>query len=129
MSYARKSLVTGERIVYEARFHWTSKLAAVLCLPFVVGLFMLIRIWTTEMAVTNRRIIYKRGWIARVTDEINLNRLEEVNLQQSVAGRLLGYGKVICQGTGVGEIELPTIDDPLRFRKELQEAQVQAERR
>ena len=129
MSYARKSLVTGERIVHEARFHWLSKLVAVLCLPLVVGLFMWIRIWTTEIAVTNRRIIYKRGWIARATDEINLNRIEEVNLRQSVAGRLLGYGKVICQGTGVGEIELPTIDDPLRFRKELQEAQVQAERR
>ena len=129
MSYARRSLVTGEHIVHEARFHWLSKLAAILCLPLVVGLFMLIRLWTTEIAVTNRRIIYKRGWIARATDEINLNRIEEVNLRQSVAGRLFGYGKVICQGTGVGEIELPTIDDPLRFRKELQEAQAQAERR
>ena len=129
MSYVRKSLVTGERIVHEGRFHWTYKLAAIFWLLLVVpGLIMLIRIWTTEIAITNRRLICKRGWIARKTDEINLNRIEEVNLEQSVLGRLLGYGKVFCQGTGSADIELPTMADPLRFKKELQEAQVKAER-
>ena len=154
MSYIGKSLVTGERIVQEGRFHWTYKLAAVfwLLLGFAVfvsvllvpdyeqvavfslllavpGLIMLIRVWTTEIAVTNRRLIYKRGWIARKTDEITLNRIEEVNLEQSVPGRLLGYGKVLCRGTGAGVIVLPTMDDPLRFKKALQEAQVAAEGR
>lgn len=130
MNYVRKSLVTGERIVHEGRFHWTCKLAAVFWLLLVVpGLIMLVRIWTTEIAVTNRRLIYKRGWIARKTDEINLNRIEEVNLEQGVLGRMLGYGKVFCQGTGAGEIDLPTMADPLRFKRALQEAQVLAERR
>ena len=129
MSYVRKSLVSGERIVHEGRFHWTYKLAAIFWLLLVVpGLIMLIRGWTTEIAITNRRLIFKRGWIARKTDEINLNRIEEVNLEQSVLGRLLGYGKVFCQGTGSADIELPTMADPLRFKKELQEAQVKAER-
>ncbi len=130
MSYVEKSLVTGEHIVHEGHFHWTSKLAAVLWLCLVLpGLIMLIRIWTTEIAVTNRRLIYKRGWIARKTDEMNLNRIEEVNLEQGVFGRLLGYGKVVCRGTGAGDIELPTIDDPFRLKRELQEAQVKAEGR
>ena len=130
MSYVGKSLVTGERIVHEGRFHWTYKLAAIFWLLLVVpGLIMLLRIWTTEIAVTNRRLIYKRGWIARKTDEINLDRIEEVNLQQGVLGRLLGYGKVFFRGTGAGEIELPTLAGPLRFKRALQEAQAQAERR
>ena len=124
MSYIKQSLVTGERVVYRGHFHWSYKLAAVFWLCLILpGLIMLIHIWSTEIAVTNRRLIYKRGWISRRTDEINLNRIEEVNLRQGVLGRLLGYGKVVCKGTGAGDIELPVIGGPMAFKRALQEAQ------
>ena len=128
MGYVSESLVTGEHVVHEGRFHWIYKLAAWLGLLLIIpGLMMFLQIWTTEIAITNRRLIYKRGWIARTTDEISLNRIEEVNLHQGVLGRILGYGKVICKGTGSGDVELPAMDAPMSFKRALQEAQVQAE--
>ncbi len=84
---------------------------------------LMIRKWSTEIAVTNRRYIYKRGWIARNTQELPLLRVEEVNLDQGVLGRLLGYGKVRVSGTGGDRpIEIPNIDDPMGLRKALSNA-------
>ena len=84
---------------------------------------LMIRKWSTEIAVTNRRYIYKRGWIARNTQELPLLRVEEVNLDQGVLGRLLGYGKVSVSGTGGDRpIVTPNIDDPMGLRKALSNA-------
>ena len=126
MSYVSRSLAAGERVIHHGRLHWIYTLAAMMSLipPLTpIGLILLINRWTTEIAVTNRRLIYKRGWIVRRTDEISLGRLEEINLRQSVVGRILGYGTLICRGVGSGEISLPSIRRPLDFRRALQEAQ------
>ena len=133
MSYISSTLTQGEQIVKEGKFPWIYTFAAWFCLLTVVlspiWLVMLIYRWTTEIALTNRRLIYKRGWISRTTDEINLNRLEEVNLQQGVLGRILNYGKLVCKGTGAGEIKFPTIAKPVEFRKLVQEAQFRQQER
>jgi len=59
----------------------------------------LIQRWTTEIAVTNRRIIVKRGLIWRQSMEMNLNKVESVYVAQSILGRLLNYGNVDVLGT------------------------------
>ena len=127
MSYVDSALVSGESVVYAGRFHWTDKLAALLLCFVGIGILLWIRIWTTEMAITDRRLIYKRGWIFRTTEELSLRRIEEVNLRQSILGRIFGYGTVQVQGMGGSDIRLPTMADPMRFKRELQEAQVGAE--
>lgn len=128
MGYVDRALVSGESVLHEARFHWLDKLTAgCLCLV-VVGLPWVLSMWTTEVVVTTRRVIYKRGWIARRTEELGLRRIEEVNLRQGIAGRLLGYGRVYIQGMGGSDIALPSLADPMGFKHALQEAQVQAER-
>ena len=129
MGYVTSALVSGEQVLYQGHFHWMQKGAAFVLCFVAIGIFWVIYMWTTEMAVTSRRLIYKRGWIARRTDEISLNRIEEVNLQQSMFGRILSYGKVQVQGMGGSDIVLPTMGSPMRFKRELQEAQVRAERR
>ena len=58
----------------------------------------------------------------RDTEEISLRRLEEVNLDQSVLGRIFGYGKLKCRGVGIGEIQTHTIRRPLAFRKAIMDA-------
>lgn len=68
---------------------------------------MMIEKWSTEVVITSDRLIYKRGWIARHVEEIGLNRMEEVVLDQTVIGRLLGYGRIVVAGTGRGIIRLP----------------------
>ena len=82
---------------------------------------MMIKKWTTEIVLTNDRFVFKKGWISRSTEEFALQRLEEVNLHQSILGRIFDYGKLTISGVGVGVIEIPAIDSPLEFRKALKE--------
>jgi uncharacterized membrane protein YdbT with pleckstrin-like domain len=71
-----------------------------LLLAAVVALEAWWRRTTTEIVVTNMRVIYKRNWIAVKTREINLSKIETVDIRQSVFDRLTGAGTVIMIGTG-----------------------------
>jgi uncharacterized membrane protein YdbT with pleckstrin-like domain len=75
-----------------------------------------LRRWTTEMAVTNRRIIYKRGLIWRRTKEMHVDKVESVDVNQSILGRILNYGEIVFIGTGSGWEPLKRIAAPLDFR-------------
>ena len=77
---------------------------------------------TTEIAITNSRLIYKRGLVARQVGEISIDRIEGVNVLQTIFGRLLGYGRLAIRGMGVGEVVLPPIKNPVAFRKAIQKA-------
>lgn len=77
---------------------------------------------TTEIAVTNKRLVYKRGLIARYVGEMNIDRIEGVNVLQGVIGRIFNYGRVMVRGMGVGEVVLPSIEDPLKFRRAIEKA-------
>jgi len=77
---------------------------------------------TTEIAITNKRLIYKRGLVARHVGEIAIDRIEGVNVLQGMLGRMFNYGRVMVRGMGVGEIVLPPIDEPVRFRKAIDKA-------
>ena len=126
MSYVEQSLSNNEKILYKAQYHWTFTFMAIVLLIVGIGLFMLITKWTTEIVLTNKRIIYKRGWISRKTDEIGLNRIEEINLTQGILGRILGFGKLKIQGTGGGGFTSPNIDSPLQFRREIENSKEEA---
>ncbi|MFA5591937.1 MAG: PH domain-containing protein [Micavibrio sp.] len=77
---------------------------------------------TTEIAITNKRLVYKRGLVARYVGEINIDRIEGVNVLQGILGRLLNYGRIMVRGMGVGEVVLPPIEDPLKFRRAIERA-------
>ena len=149
-SYITRTLTDGERVLHTAKFHWLYTVTSFFYVIFfgfvglvtsvvfsdawlwfaalgpLVFLVSMIIKWTTEIAITNRRVVYKRGWIGRETDEINLNRIEETTLSQSVGGRIFGYGKLVFKGVGIGEVNLPAIDDPIHFRRQLKIAQAAA---
>jgi uncharacterized membrane protein YdbT with pleckstrin-like domain len=72
--------------------------------------------WTTEIAITDRRIIFKRGFIRRDTIEMSVEKVESVDVNQSLLGRLLDYGNITIRGTGTGFAPLRSIDSPLDFR-------------
>ena len=74
--------------------------------------------WTTEIDVTNRRIVYKKGFIRRHTVELNMDKVASVDVDQSVFGRLLSYGDITIHGTGDSDVieSLHTIGAPLDFR-------------
>jgi uncharacterized membrane protein YdbT with pleckstrin-like domain len=148
MSYVAKVLQPGEQVVHVGRLHWIMYLPAiiVLCVGVAVlavpstsdnraiiyiisGVLVLIaalsafRAWfrqfTTEIAVTDRRIIYKTGFIARHTAEMNMHRVETVAVEQGIVGRLLNYGTVHIRGTGAGIENLTMVASPLALRSEI----------
>jgi len=94
----------------------TVALAALLAAPFYF-FKALIQRRTTELAITNRRVIAKVGLISRKTWEINATKVEGVEVDQSIFGRIFGYGTVSVKGTGGGIAPLRNIDDPVEFRK------------
>ena len=85
-------------------------------LSFVEGLRVTILQATTEFVVTDKRVIYKRGWISRRTEEINITKVESVDVDQDVVGRVLGYGSVLLRGTGGSWEPLRLVADPLGLR-------------
>jgi membrane protein YdbS with pleckstrin-like domain len=85
----------------------------------VIVLSAAIRRSTTELVLTNRRIITKRGLVARNTVEMNLNKVESLHVDQSLMGRLFNYGDVTVVGTGASLEPLRGISSPLELRKNL----------
>jgi len=82
----------------------------------------LVRRSSTELAVTNRRVIAKFGLIARSTVEMNLAKIESVRVEQTVMGRLFGFGSIIVTGTGSTMDPIAFISDPIAFRQAIQAA-------
>jgi uncharacterized membrane protein YdbT with pleckstrin-like domain len=70
----------------------------------------------TELSVTNHRVIYKTGFIRRNTVEMNMDKVETVNVDQSILGRILGYGTIHVLGTGQGIQGLRRIGSPISLR-------------
>jgi uncharacterized membrane protein YdbT with pleckstrin-like domain len=130
MSYIEKSLGEGERIVAMARFHWWYTLKSVVLLVLLawvlVGFYIffkrMIRKWTTEIGVTTHRFVEKTGLFTLSTNELALHNIEGVRVEQNFWGRILGYGRLRIEGTGVDAILLPDIADPISFRAAIESA-------
>ena len=118
-SYVNSNLISGEHVVFETRYHWIIffTLKSILTL----GLYALFLRWIDEFVITNKRVIIKTGFIARKTLELNLTKIESVGVDQSILGRLLGYGRIIINGTGGTRESFFKINDQLNFRKKFQE--------
>jgi uncharacterized membrane protein YdbT with pleckstrin-like domain len=118
-SYVNNNLIRGEVVVFETNYHWIIffSLKAI----FTLFISPLIDRWTDEFAITNKRIIIKTGLISRHTVELNLSKIESVNVDQCIFGRILGYGTIIIVGTGGTRETFSIIQDPIVFRKKFQE--------
>lgn len=95
--------------------------AILLVAGLAVILSAVIRRQTTELVLTDRRIITKRGLVSRDTVEMNLNKVESVQVNQGLMGRILNYGDVTVVGTGSSLEPLRGIATPLELRKKLGE--------
>jgi membrane protein YdbS with pleckstrin-like domain len=85
-----------------------------------LGLLLLlgasIRRRATEIVVTDRRVIFKRGLLSRHTVEMNVSKIETVDVEQGLGGRIWGYGTLLIRGTGSGFEPLVGIGSPLQIR-------------
>jgi len=146
MSYVREVLQPGEEIRFRTNVHWLVYLPAMMMfvlgiafalwytaapsqhltllilsgLSAVPGVLLFIAAWLkrfgTEIAVTDRRVIYKTGLVQRDTTEINMAKIESVDVSQSILGRVFGFGTLTIRGTGETIEALRNIASPLQFR-------------
>jgi uncharacterized membrane protein YdbT with pleckstrin-like domain len=146
MSYIENNLLPSELVIQSAKIHWFIyiKGAVLLTIALYLGIsssyvgvlgwvlgfaiFGIISIvnafittFSTELAVTNKRVIAKHGLVSRKTIELNLSKVESLNVDQSVLGRIFNFGTVIIRGTGGVSAPFAYIDSPLLFRKTLNE--------
>ena len=89
----------------------------------IAGLYWAVKAWfhrwTTETDVTNLRVVHKTGFIKRRTFEMSLDKVESVDVNQSILGRIMGYGDVTVRGVGEGAETIRTIASPLEFRNHI----------
>jgi len=119
--YVESNLTSGENIVYETKLHWIIFIS--LKAVFTLFISPIINFFTSEFAITNKRIIIKVGWIRRKTLEMNITKVESVNVSQGILGRILNYGTIVVIGTGGTKETFLKISEPLQFRKEFQQLQ------
>ena len=133
--YVDKSLAEGEQIVMRGVWPiiywiWAWVVLAGLLWFFGLGVIlfaiMALHMTTTQFAVTNQRVVLKRGWLTLSTQELAVANVEEVRVEQCLLGRSFGFGRVIVTGTGEGVILFPPMGHPIEFRRSIENARTQA---
>ena len=146
MSYIDRHLLEGERVVFRTRLHWALFLTpALFCvavlapvaaflaagpwrpyawIPVALAALVVLATWikrlSSDFAVTNKRIMMKAGVLHTRSVELLLGKVETIAVDQSLAGRILGYGDIIVTGSGGTRESFPRIQAPLEFRRAVQ---------
>ncbi|HEX4150764.1 MAG TPA: PH domain-containing protein [Steroidobacteraceae bacterium] len=142
MSYVERNLLPNEEITYRARLH-----RAIYILPdcilavavlvglagggwiaagvvAVIGILSFIPPWirasSSEFAITNKRVLIKVGLVRRHSLELLLSKVEGIGVDQTVLGRILGYGTITVSGVGGTKESFRMISSPLEFRRQVQ---------
>ena len=146
MSYIDGNLLDGEHVVFRTRLHWKLLVGpGVFLLAMLVppGWLYLQRTWTdwvliapalglivllaaivkrtsSDFAVTNKRVMVKTGVFNTRSVELLLSKIEAIAVNQTLAGRMLGYGNIVVTGSGGTTETFCDIQAPLEFRRAVQ---------
>lgn len=152
-SYVKKVLISGEKLLHTGHVSWWTQFGSLatsllllagaltwqilrptpilplllLVIAGVIALVAYIKQRSTELAITNKRIIVKRGFIRRDTIEINLVKVESLQVEQNLLGRMLNFGDIIVSAGGGPMAPVHGIADPLVFRRHFNEATDQSQ--
>lgn len=125
-NYVQSCLTNGETVIYEGKTSFWSLLPLLLLGLLTLGFFGLglvfwisavVRYFSTELAITNKRVIAKFGLISRKSVEINLQKVESIQVNQGILGRIFDFGSIIISGAGSPQAPIPGISRPLSFRQ------------
>jgi len=146
MSYIDRHLLDGEKIIFRTRLHWVLMLlplllAALVFLPMAGWLLMgqwrayawipvaaalmvllpaYIRRRSSDFAVTNKRVMMKLGVLDTRSVELLLGKVESITVEQSLTGRILGFGDIVVCGSGGTKEPFSHIQSPMEFRRAVQ---------
>ncbi|PJE02771.1 MAG: hypothetical protein CK427_06850 [Leptospira sp.] len=123
MGYIEENLLNDENVRYKAKISFYAFVPHILLMFIIIGFITIIKplisYLTTEIGVTNKRFIFKTGLISRDSLELNLSKVENVRINQSFVGRILGYGDVTIVGTGGSRAVVNFIDNPQNLKREI----------
>lgn len=126
MSYVENALLQGERIIYKGEISIWSLLPLIIIglllmaangIGLIFWIIAVIKYQTTELVITNKRIIAKFGLIRRSTIEMNISKIESIQVEQSILGRIFDYGSLAISGAGNPKTPIPDISNPMNFRR------------
>jgi uncharacterized membrane protein YdbT with pleckstrin-like domain len=150
MSYIDRNLLDGETVIYRTHLHWIVYAQALLLfvlafacfacgyvypdansvlmivggVALIIGLVIAFFRWldqiSSEFGVTDKRVIIKVGLVRRRSIELLLRQIEGVGVEQSISGRVFGFGEIVIAGTGGTKEVFRGIARPLEFRKQVQ---------
>lgn len=152
MGYVTRALAPHERLLFMTGYHWLLWLGATILtapavaivaagypfdrldlaylalslIPLPFGLYALGRLVSTEVAVTSERFIKKVGLVSFTAEELGLENIEMISVEQSILGRILGYGNVTVHGTGQEDISVSMVNRPIMLRRQIQDARERA---
>lgn len=144
MSYIENNLMSGESVIYSAKLHWVVFLwpaiwlvialilfssggdaaaagGGAIVIAILTGIASFITYSTSEFGITNKRVLAKVGFIRRNSLEVLLTKVEGIQVNQGILGRILGYGSIVVSGTGGSKDPFHKISAPLEFRRKAQE--------
>jgi uncharacterized membrane protein YdbT with pleckstrin-like domain len=139
LGYVESSLLPDEQVVYKATLHWKIFFpswliilvgifllifepivgGAVVFVGLLIGLRAFVKYKTSEFAVTTKRVIIKVGVFRRRTLELLLRQVEAISVDQTVFGRMFGFGSLTLTGTGGVHEVFHDISSPLEFRRQI----------
>lgn len=131
-SYVEGTLINDEKVIYTGAISVWSLLPLLIIGLFLIPAFGLgllfwlaafIRFKTTELAFTNKRVIAKFGFISRRSIELNLGKVESVQVNQGILGRIFNFGTLVISGAGNPQAPIPGISNPMTFRRSFMEYQ------
>ena len=141
MGYVEKNLLPNEQVTYRARLHWIIYALPVMvwliaivvafggggiaaAVIGVLGLILWLPAWikaaSSEFAITNKRVLIKVGLIRRHSLELLLQKIEGIGVDQTITGRILGFGTITVSGVGGTREAFRMISNPLEFRRQVQ---------
>ena len=135
-NYVQNTLLPEEEVVFETKYHWLiyffGPLGIFLTL-ITIGWFLIVIVIafpfiyitrnTSEFSVTNKRVIIKSGWLNRRTVEMMLSKVESLDVNQGIFGRMGDYGNITVRGTGGTRESFRFIEQPLMLRRAVQTQQ------
>jgi len=143
MSYVKRTLGDGEVIKAKANLHWINYIAlwgamgivlifgtygiaenedtctGIALVLLVIILYYFLKLNAIEMVVTNKRVVCRKGIIGIKTWELKNNKIESVEVKQSILGRILGYATFWFSGTGTSKVCFHDVKNPWALKKKI----------
>ena len=144
MSYVKGTLSQDEEIKEVVKLHWFNYIRpvfwAIMMLLMLVTYFInpaseiififlfflfcllydILILYTMEMVVTNKRVVYRKGIISIKTEELKTNKIEAIEIKQSILGRILRYGDICFSGLGISKVDFKGVDNPWAVKSRIE---------